>query len=803
MITNNNTVIKIKTANLKGDGILDIQANELIKSVKFTVKEQEKIVKVWDWKVQEKETSLSFTVESPKFWSVTSPNLYAYALEIEYANGKEEVEGRFGFRTIAQNGKNILLNGEPIFVKGYIRGAKAHEHPNLLGEPDEVYYRKNIRQAKSFGFNFIRFHSVVPDETFFKVADEEGILVHIELRMPNEEYNNLEEMLHSKKDLISDEFIEKTVDDLYNHPALAVYCIGNEIRNLSSGNRVIEIGELIKRIDSTRLYLDTCAWGENGRPLIDVDVQHMGYYFPFGKHNKMYDSTDNMLVVGSIESPIETEGLNSTCKKVLHYDVPLFAHEVCHYTALRDFKSLKKKFEEKNQPQPWWIDEELKMINAKGFDDLFDEMFKASKHFQYLSWKTAYEQMRSSSLLGGFHFLQFADTDAYENSNGLVDCFDDATYIQPETFLKINGDTVLTSSINERIFFEKAEVDITVGVSNYNARLNKVGDFSYTLTDDDGKVYASGGLKNVDVICGKPSDICKVRLQLPSVKGSKKFTFTAKLQVGEQSFTNDWELWVYQKAERLSYAQFVNTDEDITITDDIEKAFEGLAQGKKVCLVYRSDFTRHLLHQDMEHPKYAFKATWNRFKPVIWDRGTNYGGLCDKKCLEKYGFATGEYYDFNYSVISEDCDKIILDDFPVKPKVLVRGVDKSVRDRFDAYKVSFNLPELMYDRTMRDFGYLFELNVGQGKLLVCGFNMTGLDKNEPSTLRMADFIKRYMRSADFAPTEKIGVEDLKAYMRECAKSPVKERIMTQFWELDDSPVESKQYWIDSRKYLTE
>ena len=36
-----------------------------------------------------------------------------------------------------------------------------------------------------------------------------------------------------------------------------------------------------------------------------------------------------------------------------------------------------------------------------------------------------------------------------------------------------------------------------------------------------------------------------------------------------------------------------------------------------------------------------------------------------------------------------------------------------------------------------------------------------------------------------------------------AKKPVKERMMTQFWQLDDAPVESKQYWINSRAYLTE
>ena len=171
--------------------------------------------------------------------------------------------------------------------------------------------------------------------------------------------------------------------------------------------------------------------------------------------------------------------------------------------------------------------------------------------------------------------------------------------------------------------------------------------------------------------------------------------------------------------------------------------------------------------------------------------------------MEKYGFATGAYYDFNYNVLTEDCDKVVLDDFPCEVRSIISGTDKSCRDRFDAYKGSFNLPELMYDRTLRNFSYLFECRVGKGNLLVCGLNMTGLDEKDPSTVAMADFILRYLQSVDFAPRGNISIDDLKAYMQVCAKQPIKERMMTQFWQLDDAPVESKQYWINSRAYLTE
>ena len=80
-------------------------------------------------------------------------------------------------------------------------------------------------------------------------------------------------------------------------------------------------------------------------------------------------------------------------------------------------------------------------------------------------------------------------------------------------------------------------------------------------------------------------------------------------------------------------------------------------------------------------------------------------------------------------------------------------------------------------------------------------NLTGLDDGEPSAESMAHFILNYLRSEDFAPSSGISIAEFEAYLKNSAKEPVKERMMTQFWELDDAPVESQQYWEESRKYL--
>ncbi|MCQ2742098.1 MAG: hypothetical protein MJ239_02205 [Bacilli bacterium] len=787
MITDSNTVIRIISNDLSGLVEFEIESAKTIKSLTLDIFDGGSNVFSCSKDVEASKTEISAKINEPKLWSVNHPNLYTYKLVLK-GEQEEVVEDTFAIRKISTNGKYICINDTPIFVKGYIRGATAHEHSNNLNISEEEFYRKNIKQAKAFGFNLVRFHSQIPSDTFFKVADEEGLLVHIEMRPPHDLYNNLEEMIHTRNDFISEEFISDTINRLFNHPSLLVYCLGNEIRNLSDNSIVTEIGKEIKRKDPTRLYLDTCAWGENGRPIVDIDVQHLSYFFPFGKHAGMYDDTKN-LMLGDFNKG-----------KEIKFDVPLLAHEVCHYTALRDFKSLKEKFVANEKNVPWWIDSELNLIKEKGYEDRYEEMYHASKLWQLMCWKIAYEAMRNSTLLGGFHFLQFADTDVYENSNGVVDCFDDVNYLTPEQFKTFNGDIIITALVNKYNYYAGDTISLPVTISRFDELNLSSCDLRYRLKVGDTVIEKI--VKDIDVSKHDHYQIYEIKEVLPPTDIQKEATLELTLlSKGNKICSNRYSLYVYPRREEISYEEFVNYEKgDVVVTDDIEKCLSALGEGKNVCLVYRSDYTRHVLHKDMKAPKYAFKASWNRFKPVIWDRGTNFGGIIDISKLTKYGF-NNPVLGCAYCSLSEDSDKIILDNQPWKSTNLISGIDKCNRDRFDAYKGSFNLPEPMPDRTLRDYSYLFSLKVGEGKLLVTGFNLLGLDENESSANNMAHFIIDYLNSKDFNPEGETTIEEFRNYLKESAEKPVKERMMTQFWALDDAPVESKQYWEDSRAYL--
>ena len=62
----------------------------------------------------------------------------------------------------------------------------------------------------------------------------------------------------------------------------------------------------------------------------------------------------------------------------------------------------------------------------------------------------------------------------------------------------------------------------------------------------------------------------------------------------------------------------------------------------------------------------------------------------------------------------------------------------------------------------------------------------------------------YANSEDFAPKAEISTADFKAYLEAVAKEgPQKEGMMTQYWQLDNEPVESMEYWDESERYLRE
>src|SRR3989339_125842 len=786
-------------------------------------------VRVQAGKIPELNGLVRFTVaiENVTPWTPNNPFLYSLRLELQVHDKKVEVEQKFGMRKFHIANRRIYLNNEPFYIRGFIRGREAHDHPNLLGLSEREYFEKNIRMAKVFGFNFVRFHSKVPSRECFEAADELGFLIHVEIRKYYGKYQkerHLEDMDLKKGilPLVDPVHWENTIKRIRNHASLMVYCLGNEIHSPGRNKEVKEREQQLRALDSTRFFLATCAYGEFDRTESDLDVQHMGYFVPFAKHADMFDLTENWAEFGSIqERPMETGKPGATTKREIRVKFPVLGHEVGHYAALPDIDELDRKFSAAAVEKPWWIGELMKLRALKGLEKDYPLMLKSAYHFQFIWHKQVFESIRKSPVLSGFHFLQLSDTERYENKNGLIDCFDDfKTGVDKDQYQRLNGDSVLIADLPRRTFFEKEKIRVPVWLSTWADGLAKTADISWTLRScGNAAVRISGVLEKLDIEKGKRK-LCTIEVRLPECGNALSLELVISLNAdGKNLADNSWNMWVFpNRPETLALKKATVSLRDISLSHRYpllaidsnlsrpqklmivdrftEHVFSHLEKGGDVLMLYRVPETRD---RAAKREKFYMPSTWDRFKPVIWDRGHNLGGFI-RKHPAIAGFPNSGLIDFQFYHLIEDCDKMSLDGFPEAVDPIIQGNDKASRDRYDPLK--FNLRELMPGWTMRKFAYLFDLAVGRGRLMMCAFNCTGLNGTVPETCGMFESLVQCVTSKSWKPKTRMPSDELKRYVSEKGKSPrIKERMMTQYWQFDEESLESAKYWEGAEAWL--
>jgi len=108
-------------------------------------------------------------------WAPLAPRLYDVVVESE----TDRVEDRIGFRTVEVDGFDILVNGEPVFL----RGISIHEEAPFRGgrglSPDED--RQLLTWARELGCNYVRLAHYPHNEAMLRASDEMGLLVWSEI----------------------------------------------------------------------------------------------------------------------------------------------------------------------------------------------------------------------------------------------------------------------------------------------------------------------------------------------------------------------------------------------------------------------------------------------------------------------------------------------------------------------------------------------------------------------------------------------------------------------------------------------
>ena len=118
---------------------------------------------------------VTFPADGIERWSPERPRLYA----VEVSGGGDRVEERIGFRTVEARGTEIVLNGEPVFL----RGISVHEEaPLRAGRPTtDADARTLLEWARDLGANFVRLAHYPHSEHTVRLADEMGMFVWSEV----------------------------------------------------------------------------------------------------------------------------------------------------------------------------------------------------------------------------------------------------------------------------------------------------------------------------------------------------------------------------------------------------------------------------------------------------------------------------------------------------------------------------------------------------------------------------------------------------------------------------------------------
>ena len=158
-----------------------------------------------------------------KNWEIEDPALYEIkAILTNQDRAVDDLIERIGYREVKTEGKDILLNGRKIRIKGFCR----HEdHPMFACAIPFSAMQQDLLLAKDLGANSIRTSHYPNDELFLDLCDEQGILVWEENHARG---LTLEQMENPNFEQQSETCIEEMINSHINHPSIIIWGILNE-----------------------------------------------------------------------------------------------------------------------------------------------------------------------------------------------------------------------------------------------------------------------------------------------------------------------------------------------------------------------------------------------------------------------------------------------------------------------------------------------------------------------------------------------------------------------------------------------
>ena len=680
--------------------------------------------------------------ENVKLWDEDEGNLYEMAVTLDNGMSAEDKGGstaecrtRFGIRSFGDNGSGRLaLNGRAIFLRGE---ANCAEYPETGHPPMTIpEWKEMLLKYRSYGINFVRFHSHCEPEAAFAAADELGMLLQPELSHwdPKDAFGTEESYRYYRAELVD---LLKTYA---NHPSFVMLTLGNELQAQDEGReRMRELVRTAKRMDPTRLYANgsNAFYGEEGcDPESDFytsqsckDVVIRGTFSGMrGYLNENYPSADRTYDEAMAEIRKE-------------YQKPVFSFEVGQFEVLPDFEELES-FHGISDPVNLKLIK--KRVEERGLLPTWEKYVEATGELSRLAYREEIEAAMRTRELSGISLLGLQDFPG--QGTALVGMMNSHLepkpydFARPERFREFFQECRILVKLPHYTYEAGERLIAEVEAANFGKR-NIEGVFCWTLAGKK-SVSENGNCepaeiksKNTVIATGEDTEITICRpgsytevgsLDIPLDFVEKNTALTLKVRIGDS--ISAYPIWVYRKTTPVCPENVYETRAFDVKTREI------LQNGGRVYL--SPDADKESLPNSIKR----------QFTTDFWSVGTfadqqgGMGQLIDTEHPIFKEFPTDFHTDWQWWIMA------------TKRAVILPHPMKTIITEMDSYAF------------LRPMAQMIEFRCLKGKVLLSTMELHK-SQQYPEVRALQASIYTYLSGENFEPAEEITEEELSMLVR--------------------------------------
>jgi hypothetical protein len=653
-----------------------------------------------------KEQKVEFTVpldEHVRLWDEYQGELHQLNIRIEAGRHHDERGIAFGVRQFGARGKQFVVNGRPIFLRGTL---ECNIFPKTGYPPTDVdSWARLYRIARSYGLNHFRFHSWCPPEAAFVAADQAGFLLHVELPVWNRTLG---------KDPAVVDFMRaeghRILATYGNHPSFTMLCLGNEL----AGDYALmdSLVAEFKQADQRRLYTFSADFERKvPGPSSDYYVAQRSAAGFFRIHDP---SREGRFQATQSGTDVDYAALSAPIT------VPIVAHELGQWVTYPSYDEIAKYtgvLKARN------LEAFRQQLAERGMVDQARDFQAASGRFAWLLYKEDIETVLRTPQFGGIQLLQLHDFPGQgEALIGLLDSFwDSKGILSPEQMRGFFSETVPLLRLPKFVWTSEETLSGKLQVAHYGRKELSGAVAEWTVCDTTGKTLASGSLAAARLGLGQVSDLGVINVPLKQVSAATRLDIAVKL--AGTNARNSWSAWCYPKGPVAGGIEIARSVDAI--------ARKTLAAGGKVLLVANPGISGKNVRK-------------MRFLPVFWSlswfpkQPGTMGILCDPEHPALHEFPTEMHSNWQWWELTQDAPALILNDAPLALRPIVQVIDD-------------------YHRNDR-LGAVFEARAGKGKLLVSSLDIeSDLDRRVVAR-QLRQSLLTYMSSDRFDPETEVDLD---------------------------------------------